>query len=228
MALINRTKLATFAVAAVSFLTLGSTLASAADAPAKKDIWYKLCVDVPQPQAVKPGEKEPKPEDVKKVNVCLTEVDVRDNVTALLVGKIAIRQIAGQEKPQLLVMLPLNALLPPGAAARVDDKQPVKLTYSTCDQAGCHADGEVDAAFIAQMKAGKQIAYMGVDATGHPLTIPVPLEGFGKVFDGPAMPVEKFNEDQKKIAEVVQQRLTALRAQQAEAEKKAGEAAPKK
>ena len=119
MALIKLTKAATFAVAAVSFLALGSTAGFAADAPAKKDIWYKLCMDVALPaEAAKAGEKAPKPEDAKKANVCLTEVDVRDNVTALLVGKIAIRQIAGQEKPQLLVMLPLNALLPAGAAAR--------------------------------------------------------------------------------------------------------------
>jgi invasion protein IalB len=204
----------------------------AADKPAdaqagKSDLWYKLCVDVPQPEPTKPGEqpKPQKPEEMKKVNVCLTQLDVRDNVTAILIGKLAIRQIAGQEKPQLLVMLPLNSLLPAGALVKIDEQQPVKLVYTSCDQAGCHAEAEIDAAFITQMKSGKQIGYMGIDVTGHQLAIPLPLEGFGKAIDGQPVAVEKYNEEQKKIAEVIQQRLVELRAKQAEAQKN-GAAAP--
>ena len=81
------------------------------------DVWYKLCIDVPVAEATKPGEqpKQQKPEDMKKVNVCLTQVDVRDNATAILIGKIAVRQVAGQDKPQMLAMLPLGSALPPGA-----------------------------------------------------------------------------------------------------------------
>ncbi len=222
-------KAATFGVAATVALTLGATGAMAAGkkpaASAKKaDIWYKLCIDVPAPEPVKPGEKpkkKAKTEKAKKVNVCLTQVDVRDNATAILIGKLAVRQVAGQKKPQLLAMLPLGSALPPGALVKVDDKEPIKLAYTTCDQAGCYAEAQIEPALVDQMKKGKQIAYLGIDVTGRALSIPLPLEGFAKAIEGKPVPVDKYNADQKKIAEVIKKRLTDLRAKQAEAAKKA-------
>ncbi len=72
--------------------------------------------------------------------MCITQVDVRDNVIGALRGKLALRQTAGQEKPQLLAMLPLGSSLPLGALVKIDDKEPIKLQYQACDQAGCHAE----------------------------------------------------------------------------------------
>ncbi|MFT4078656.1 invasion associated locus B family protein [Rhodomicrobium lacus] len=242
------TKLAKAAVigaVAASALTLGVTGAMAQDKGKAKpaateqkqaagdqkpaDIWYKLCIDVPVAEATKPGEqpKQQKPEDLKKVNVCLTQVDVRDNATAILIGKIAVRQVAGQDKPQLLAMLPLGSALPPGALVKVDDKEPVKLAYTTCDQAGCYAEANIEPALIDDLKKGKQIAYLGIDVTGRALSIPLPLEGFAKAIEGQPVPVDKYNADQQKIAEVIKQRLAALRAQQeAAAKNPQGAAAP--
>jgi invasion protein IalB len=234
-------KAAALGAAAIVALTLGTAGSMAADkkpaAPAQAadagqkapvDIWYKLCIDVPQPEPTKPGEqpKQQKVEDMKKVNVCLTQVDVRDNATAILIGKLAVRQVAGQDKPQLLAMLPLGSALPPGALVKVDDKEPVKLAYTTCDQAGCYAEAQIEPALVATMKTGKQIAYLGIDVTGRALSIPLPLEGFAKAIDGQPVPVDKYNEDQKKIAEVIKQRLADLRSKQEAA--RAGAAADTK
>ncbi len=233
-------KAATLGVAATIALSLGVTASMAqgkdkpAPAPAKQaaagaqkpaDIWYKLCIDVPTPEPTKPGEqpKQQKPEDMKKTNVCLTQVDVRDNATAILIGKLAVRQIAGQAQPQMLAMLPLGSALPPGALVKIDDKEPIKLAYTTCDQAGCYAEAQIEPALIDQMKSGKQIAYLGIDVTGRALSIPLPLDGFAKAHDGAPVPVDKYNEDQKKIADVIRQRLAALRKQREDAA--AGQAA---
>ncbi len=217
-------KAATFGVAAGMALTLGATAgmaqgkdkaapAAAGAQQAPVDIWYKLCIDVPTPEPTKPGEqpKPQKPEEMKKTNVCLTQVDVRDNATAILIGKLAVRQIAGQPQPQLLAMLPLNSLLPPGALVKIDEKDPIKLAYTTCDQAGCYAEAPIDAALVDQMKTGKQIAYLGIDVTGRALSIPLPLQGFANAHDGAPVPIDKYTEDQKKIAEVIRQRLAELR-----------------
>jgi len=230
-------KAAALGAAAGMALTLGATAgmaqggkdkpAPAAGAQAPVDIWYKLCIDVPTPEPTKPGEKPKpqKPEEMKKTNVCLTQVDVRDNATAILIGKLAVRQIAGQPKPQLLAMLPLGSALPPGALVKVDDKEPIKLVYTTCDQAGCYAEAPIEPALVDQMKTGKQIAYLGIDVTGRALSIPLPLAGFAKAFDGPSMPLDKYNEDQRKIAEVIRARLAELRKRQEEAAQ-SGQAAP--
>jgi invasion protein IalB len=232
-------KAATFGVAAGMALTLGITAgmaqgkdkpAPAAGAQAPVDIWYKLCIDVPTPEPTKQGEqpKPQKPEEMKKTNVCLTQVDVRDNATAILIGKLAIRQIAGQPKPQLLAMLPLGSHLPAGALVKIDDKEPIKLAYTTCDQAGCYAEAPIEPTLVDQMKTGKQIAYLGIDVTGRALSIPLPLDGFGKALDGAPVPVEKYNEDQRKIADVIRQRLAELRKQQEAggAGQQQGQAAP--
>jgi invasion protein IalB len=178
----------------------------------KPDIWYKLCIDVPVPEPTKPGEqsKQQKPEDMKKVNVCLTQVDVRDNATAILIGKIAVRQVAGQDKPQMLTMLPLQSALPPGVLVKIDDKEPFRLAYTTCDRSGCYAEANIEPAIVDQMKAGKQIAFLGIDVTGRALSVPLPLEGFAKAFDGQPVPVDKYNEDQRKIAEIIKTRLAEL------------------
>ncbi len=201
--------------------------AQAANGQKPADVWYKLCIDVPVADPPKQGEqpKQQKPEDMKKVNVCLTQVDVRDNATAILIGKIAVRQVHGQDKPQMLAMLPLGSALPPGALVKVDDKEPIKLQYTTCDQAGCYAEANIEPVLIDQMKAGKQIAYLGIDVTGRALSIPLPLEGFAKAFEGQPVAVEKYNEDQRKIADVIRQRLADLKKQQEDTAKTGAPAA---
>jgi invasion protein IalB len=223
-------KAATFGVAVATALMLGATAsmaqgqgkdkpAPAAGAQGPIDIWYKLCIDVPTPEPTKPGEqpKPQKPEEMKKTNVCLTQVDVRDGATAILIGKLAVRQTAGQPTPQLLAMLPPHMAIPPGVLVKLDDKEPIKLTYTTCDQAGCYAEAAIEPTLVNQMKTGKQIAYLGIDAAGRALSIPLPLEGFAKAHDGAPVPIDKYNEDQKKIADVIRQRVADLRKKQEEA-----------
>ncbi len=192
----------------------------------KPDIWYKLCFDVPIPEQTKEGEKPKKPEELKKTNVCITQVDIRDNATAFLIGKLAVRQGQNQPKPSLLAMLPLGSLLPAGAFVKIDDQEPIRLAYNTCDQAGCYADAEVEPAIIDKMKTGKQVAYLGIDVTGRQLAIPLPLEGFAKTIEGTPIPIEKYTEDQKKIAEVIRGKLQELRKQQEDAAKNGQGAAP--
>jgi invasion protein IalB len=230
-------KVATLSVTAMLALSLGAAGAMAQGkgnkAPAtgqqqpqaaageqkKSDIWYKICIDVPTPEPAKPGEppKPQKPEEMKKTNICLTQADVRDNVTAMLVGRLAVRQVAGQPQPQMVVLLPLESALPPGALVKVDDKEPVKLVYTTCDQGGCYAEGVIAPTMVDQMKSGKQIAYLGMGVNGRTLSVPLPLEGFAKAIDGQPMPLEKYNEEQRKIGQFIQARLAELRKKQEEA-----------
>ena len=194
----------------------------------KPDLWFKLCGDVPVPEPLKPGEppKQQKPEEMKKVNVCLTQAEVRDNTTLMLVGKLVIRQIAGQPKPQIMVMLPLQSALRAGALVKLDDKESIKLVYTICDRAGCYAESAIEPAMIDQMKSGKQIAFAGMDVTSRTLAIPITLEGFAKAIDGPPIPMQSYVEQQHKIAEIINARLAELRKKQEEAAQNAQATAP--
>jgi invasion protein IalB len=201
---------------------------AAADA-AKQDIWFKVCFAVPTPDPVKPGEqpKQQKPEDMKKTQICLTQVEIRDTQLAILRGDLAIRQVEGQDKMQVLVMLPLGSQLKQGAAVQIDQEKAIPLQYTICDHAGCYAEADIDKATLDKMKAGKTIAYAGI-VMGQQLTIPIPLTSFGKAFDGAPLPVEKYNENLKKLAEFTQTRLAELRQKaQEEAAKAQGAGAAK-
>jgi invasion protein IalB len=231
--------------AAVLALALGAGQAMAQKGPAKPaegaaaaadkpDVWYKLCVDAPVLDQPAEGEKqEAAKTEPKKVNVCLTQADVRDRTTALLVGKVAVREVQGGEKPQILAMLPLGSVLPAGALVKVDENEPIKLTYTHCHMEGCVAEATIEPAVVESMKKGKFVGYFGKDLSGKTLSVPVPLEGFSEAFSGPAIPIEKYNEDQKKIAEFIRQRLADLNSKAREAAEaaqggNAGGAAPAK
>jgi invasion protein IalB len=197
----------------------GAAAQPQAAAQKKPDIWVKLCGDVPMPDPFKPGEqpKAQKPEEMKKTHVCMTQVDVRDTQTALLIGRLAIRQTADQPNPQILIMVPLQSALATGVLVKIDDKEPFKLAYISCDQGGCYAEGNIEAAVVDQMKSGKQIAYLRVDGLGQASSIPLPLEGFATAIEGEPTPIEKYNEGQRKMAEIVSARLAELRKKQEEA-----------
>jgi invasion protein IalB len=90
---------------------------------------------------------------------------------------------------------------------KIDDAEPVKISYKSCDASGCYAWTTVGDPFISQMRTGKKIAYLWIDTKGKALSIPLPLERFAEAFDGPATPVDKYREDQKKIADVITKRL---------------------
>jgi invasion protein IalB len=173
------------------------------------NLWYKLCNEVPTAEPTKPGEqpKQQKPEDMKKAHVCLTQLDVRDSATAILVGKIVVRQVQGQDKPQLMAMLPLGASLPIGALVKIDEHDPIRLTYTSCDRAGCYAEATIEPVTVDQMKSGKQITYRGLLASGGGLSIPLALDGFAKAIEGQPMPMDQYKEDQRRIADAIKTRL---------------------
>ncbi len=167
--------------------------------------WYKLCLDAPE---------NPQAQPAKIVNLCLTQIDIRDNATSILAGKFAVRQIHGKEKPQLLVMLPLGVSLPDGASVTIGSGEPIKLSYSACDKAGCYAEATVEPSIADVLKANTQIAYAGKDEKGTKVTVPLKLSGFASAFDGPPVPIETYNAEQRKLAEFIRAKLEKQPAQQ--------------
>jgi hypothetical protein len=113
----------------------------------------------------------------------------------------AIREVEGQDKKHLMIMVPLGMALPPGLRAavytkdqwakiakneKVDDKElkPVDLKYSLCHASGCTAEIEADAGIVDQMKAGGGLMVVAMNAAAQPIGFPVPLDGFTDAFAG--------------------------------------------
>jgi invasion protein IalB len=190
-------RLRVYSIPAVAMsLALGIVLMAPSSA-APANIWYKLCTKSPLMASSA---------DAETGDICQTLADVRDNKTAVLIGRVAIRQLPGQAGYELEALIPLGSALPPGALVKIDGREPIKLAFKRCDAGGCYAYAAIGDPVIAQMKSGKQLAYLAVDVVGRALNIPLPLAGFAEAFDGPPAALEKSLAAGKRMAEVIAKR----------------------
>ena len=189
--------------------------AAAGNAP-EQSAWVKLCEKAP-------SLAEPK----KELNVCLTHHERLDGNTGMVLVSAAIRQVEGQDKEALMVMVPLGMALPPGVQVKVDDKEPVKLQFTLCHAAGCTAEGEASKAVIDQMKTGKQVVVAAINLAGKAIGFPVPLTGFDKAYAGAPVDNEKYKEARKRLMSAIRERQIemAKKAKDEAAAKQAGGAA---
>ena len=170
--------------------------AAPAAAAANKSAWVKLCEKTP---LVKKGEDGKEAKEEK--DICLTHHERLDGNSGMVLVSAAIREVEGQDKKHLMIMVPLGMALPPGLRAavytkdqwakiakneKVDDKElkPVDLKYSLCHASGCTAEIEADAAILDQMKAGGGLMVVAMNAAAQPIGFPVPLDGFTDAFGG--------------------------------------------
>ncbi len=172
--------------------------------------WVKLCETAPDLT-------DPK----QKLNVCLTHHERLDGNTGRVLVSAAIREVQGQDKKALMVMVPLGMALPPGVQVKVDENEAVKLKYTLCHAAGCTAEAEATQAVVDQMKKGKQVVVAAINLAGKAIGFPVPLTGFDKALTGKPVDNEKYKEARKRL-------MVAIRDRQIELAKKAKEEAAQK
>ncbi|MDX2263865.1 MAG: invasion associated locus B family protein [Hyphomicrobiales bacterium] len=191
--------------------------APAAGAQEEKSSWVKLCEKAP---SLVDENKDGKA-DGKEVEVCLTHHERIDGNTGLVLVSAALRQVKGQPKESLMIMVPLGMALPPGAQVKVDDKEPIKLAFTLCHQSGCTAEAEAPKEVVEQMKKGKQMVVAAINLAGQPVGFPVPLVGFGPAYDGQPVDNARYKEARQRL-------MAAIRERQIEMAKKAREEAAKK
>ena len=102
--------------------------------------------------------------------------------------------------------MPLGLLLQPGIRFTVDQGQPTPGRYAICFPNGCFAESQVKDDFIAAMKKGTNLNVSVQNQVGREVTFAVPLAGFGKAFDGPAIDPKVLEEQQKKLQEELEKR----------------------
>ena len=176
-----------------------------AAAPAEKQsAWVKLC------ETAGFVKKDAEGKDVKdEKKICLTHHERLDGNTGMVLVSAAIREVEGQDKKSLMIMVPLGMAIPPGVRAavytpeqwalaakneKIDEKtlKPLELKYSLCHPAGCTAEVESTAEFIDSLKKGGGIMVLALNAAAQPLGFPVPLDGFTAAFDGAPVDNEKY------------------------------------
>ncbi len=180
-----------------------------------KNFWVKLCEKAPAAPA---KDKKEKP---KELNVCLTHHEQLESTSGMVLVSVAIREIEGQDKKGLMVMVPLGMQLRPGVLVKFDDDKPMNLPFTLCHPMGCTAEAEATKEILDRMKKAKNIAVGAINIAGKTIGFRVPMQGFDKTLAGPPADNAKYKEERKRV-------MMAIRQRQQELVKKAQEEAAKK
>jgi invasion protein IalB len=199
---------------------------------AGKSAWVKLCEKAPLVKKDKDG-KEVKEEK----ELCLTHHERLDGNTGMVLVSAAIREIKGQPKKSLMIMVPLGMAIPPGIRAavytkeqwaaaakneKIDEKtlKPIELKYSLCHPAGCTAETEATPEILAEMAKGGGIMVLAMNAAAQPVGFPVPLDGYNEATAGPPVDNKKYAEARSSLMKQIRERQQKMAEQWKEKELK--------
>ncbi|WP_430912435.1 invasion associated locus B family protein [Methylobacterium sp. sgz302541] len=133
---------------------------------------------------------------------------------------------AKQEVRVVRFLLPLGLMLAPGIRFTIDGQQATAGKFAVCFPNGCFAEaGGLGPEFIAALKKGTTLNVSVQNQTQREVTFAVPIAGFGKAFDGPAMDPKVLEEQQKKLQAELEKRSEDMR-KKLEEQQKSGAAAP--
>ena len=117
-----------------------------------------------------------------------------------------------QEARIVRYLLPLGLLLQPGIRFSVDGQSATAGRFAVCFPNGCFAEaGGVEAGVVTAMKKGTTLNISVQNQTQREVTFAVPLTGFGKAFDGPAIDPKVLEEQQKKLQSELEKRSEDMR-----------------
>jgi invasion protein IalB len=128
-----------------------------------------------------------------------------------VIAAVLIEPEGADAKKVLRVTLPLGMMLTQGTRVIVDQGQPMNAPYVICFTNGCMADYEASGELIGKLKKGQGLAVQGMNSNGQVITLVLPLNDFGKAYDGPPTDPKVFEEQQKKLQDDLQKRAEEAR-----------------
>jgi invasion protein IalB len=151
-----------------------------------------------------------KGQEANAKQVCFTGKDGRVESGQPVVAAVLIEP-DGDPKKVLRVTLPLGMSIQPGTRVIVDNGQPMTGPYVICFQNGCMADYEASGELIGKLKKGQGLVVQGINGSGQPVSLVLPLTDFAKAYDGAPTDPKVFEEQQKKLQEELQRRADEAR-----------------
>ena len=93
------------------------------------------------------------------------------------------------------------------------------MKYSFCYATSCQAEAEVAPDLIEKLRNGKQLVVAAMNMQRKAVGFPVPLQGFGKAYDGAPIDSAKYQAAREQLMKVIQKRQQELAQKAAEAAK---------
>lgn len=114
---------------------------------------------------------------------CRAYIDAVRGEKRQVVTSIAVRYVADAKKPVIIIQVPLGILVTEPITLTVDNEPPERFTIETCTPVGCFAGTATTDALMAKMRAGKEINVVFANLNKQPVTVTLPLAGFGVAYD---------------------------------------------
>jgi invasion protein IalB len=152
-----------------------------------------------------------KGQEANAQQVCFTGKDGRVESGMPVIAAVLIEPEGADAKKVLRVTLPLGMMLTQGTRVIVDQGQPMNAPYVICFTNGCMADYEASGELIGKLKKAQGLAVQGMNSNGQVITLVLPLNDFGKAYDGPPTDPKVFEEQQKKLQDDLQKRAEEAR-----------------
>ena len=182
-----------------------------------KSAWVKLCEKAPFNRKGKDGK------DIKEEkNICLTHHERLDGNSGMVLVAAAIRKVEGDDKEQFLVRLPtaIALAIPAGVQVRIDENDPISLTYTLCYATSCQAETPLTPELLKSIRKGKQMVVAAINLQRKAIGFPVPLSGFNKAYDGPPVDNAKYQQARRQLMQTIRKRQMELANKAAEAQRK--------
>ena len=157
--------------------------------------WVKVCFEEPQTRR----------------QTCYTTRDfAEEGGTPIL--SLEIFETKGEDFMMVRVLLPLGLALKPGVRVGLERGEPESGAFDACFPAGCYASSNVPAAFVEAMRRGGRILISVKKLSGEELGFFLPLEGFGRAFEGPgAAPEDIAGEQRNRLRDELVERAAVER-----------------
>jgi len=155
--------------------------------------------------------------------ICYTTRDFGAQADQPPVLALAIYDVKGEDTKIVRFLMPVGLMLRPGFRFSVDKGPVSEGAYEICFPNGCFAEAKVKTAIVDAAKKGTTMSVVVKNQANAEVVFNLPLAGFGKAFDGPAIDPKVLEEQQKKLAAELQKRAEEER-KKLEAQQPAGAA----
>lgn len=157
--------------------------------------------------------------------ICFTTRDFTQSPEQPPLVALAVYDVKGED-PVVRFLMPPGLLIRPGVRFQAE-KGPVQdAAYTICLPNGCFAENKVKAAVLDGMKKTGTLNVVAKNSVNAEVTFAVPMAGFAKAFDGPAIDPKVLQAQQEQQQQELQKQLEARAKAQREQLEKGGAAQP--
>ncbi len=141
-----------------------------------------------------------------KRQICFTTRDFTPSPDQPPLVAVAVYDVKGED-PIVRILMPTGLLLRPGIRFQADKGPQQEGAYTTCFPNGCFVEAKVKASIVEAMKKATTFNVVAQNAIRAEVTFTMPLAGFGKAFDGPAIDPKVLQDQQQAQQQALQKQL---------------------